>query len=85
MSDAPTSTVLPTAELPAGHRCRIDDPAYESVGSWYRAHTGHVPVQAAWGLQRYMQAHGCTFAEAFAALTGPRGPIVLLERPDQDG
>ena len=33
--------------LPPGHRCRVDDLAYDSVSDWYRDHIGHVPVQAA--------------------------------------
>jgi hypothetical protein len=66
-------TVLPPANLPAGHHCRVDDLTYTNVHDWYRDHVGHVPVQAAAGLDRYMRAHGCTFAEAFITLTGPRG------------
>jgi len=72
-------TVLPPAHLPAGHRCRVDDLTYTNVHDWYRDHAGHVPVQAAAGLDRYMRARGCTFAEAFTVLTGPRGPIILLD------
>jgi len=64
--------------LPAGHRCRVDDLAYDSVSAWYRDHIGRVPVQAAWGLDRYIQRNGSTFAEAFIALTNG-GPIILIE------
>ncbi len=84
MPDEPASAILPVAQLPTGHRCRVDDLAYADVGSWYRAHAGHVPVQAAWGLAQYMARHGCSFAEAFTALTGPRGPLILIEPPDPD-
>jgi hypothetical protein len=65
--------------LPPGHRCRTDDLAYETVGAWFDDHQGRVPIQAAAGLDRYIRTHGCTFAEAFAALTGRRGPIILIE------
>jgi len=65
--------------LPPSHRCRVDDLRYESVLAWFEDHRGRVPIQAAHGLDRYMKAHGCTFAEAFAALTNG-GPIILIER-----
>jgi hypothetical protein len=82
MSHPVDSHVLPPAHLPAGHRCRVDDLAYTDVGTWYLDHHGRVPVQAAWGLSRYMRGHGCTFAEAFVALTNG-GPIILIE-PDTE-
>jgi hypothetical protein len=44
-----------------------------------------VPVQAAAGLERYMRAHGVSFAEAFGALTGPGGPIILLDEETRRG
>jgi hypothetical protein len=71
--------VVPPATLPPGHRCRTDDLAYVSVGDWWRDHVGHVPIQAAAALSRYQSARGCSFAEAFAALTGRDGPIILIE------
>ena len=64
--------------LPPGHRCRVDDLGYPSVSGWFNDHRGRVPVQAAAGLDRFIRAKGCTFAEAFAALTGDRGPIILI-------
>ena len=70
---------LEPATLPPGHRCRVDDLAYTSVGDWFADHRGRMPIQAAAGLDRYMKAHGCTFAEAFAVLTGPGGPLILIE------
>ena len=82
MSHPVESHVLPPAHLPPGHRCRVDDLAYTDVGTWYLDHHGRVPVQAAWGLSRYMRGHGCTFAEAFVALTNG-GPIILIE-PDTE-
>ena len=85
MSDSDGGRLLAPATLPVGHRCRSDDLAYTEVGTWYRDHVGRVPVQAAAALAGYMRAHHATFAEAFTALTGPRGPIILIERPDQDG
>ncbi|MGH7691657.1 MAG: hypothetical protein ACREOA_02995 [Candidatus Dormibacteria bacterium] len=69
------------AVLPPGHNCRVDDLAYDSVGEWYRAHQGRVPVQAAAGLSHYVQQHGCSFADAFRTLTEPGGPIVLVSGP----
>lgn len=32
--------------LPPGHRCRIDDLAYESVSAWFNDDRGRVPIQA---------------------------------------
>ena len=84
MPDEPTAAILPVAPLPAGHRCRIDDLAYADLGSWYRAHAGRVPIQAAWGLERYTARQRCSFAEAFTALCGPGGPIVLVEPTERD-
>jgi hypothetical protein len=71
---------LEPATLPQGHRCRVDDLAYTSVGDWYADHRGRVPIQAAAGLDHYIKQHGSAFAEAFAALSGPGGPLILLER-----
>jgi hypothetical protein len=65
--------------LSPGHRCRVDDLAYESISDWWRDHQGRVPIQAAAGLDRYMKATGSTFAQAFAALSGKGGPIILIE------
>lgn len=65
--------------LPSEHRCRVDDLAYMTVSEWFEDHHGRVPIQAAVGLSRYMKAHGCTFAEAWTALIGPKGPIILIE------
>jgi hypothetical protein len=65
--------------LPPGHRCRVDDLAYASVSDWFTDHCGRVPIQAAAGLDRYIQATGSTFAEAFTALSGKGGPIILIE------
>jgi hypothetical protein len=36
--------------LPPGHRCRVDDLVYESVGDWFNDHHGRVPIQATAGL-----------------------------------
>ena len=71
---------LKPATLPPGHRCRVDDLAHTSVGDWWDDHHGRVPIQAAAGLDRYIERYGCTFAEAFAALSGPGGPMILIER-----
>ena len=66
--------------MPPGHLCRVDDLAYDSVSDWFDDHHGRVPIQAAAALDRYVRTPGCTFAEAFTALTGQRGPIILIER-----
>ena len=66
--------------LPSEHRCRVDDLAYTTVGEWFEDHHGRVPIQAAAGLSRYMKAHGCSFGEAWTALTAPDGPIILIEK-----
>jgi hypothetical protein len=65
--------------LPPGHDCRRDDPGYASVHDWWQDHHGRVPIQAAAGLDRYVREHGVSFGEAFRALTGPRGPIILIQ------
>ena len=83
MSDSEGGRLLAPATLPVGHRCRSDDLAYTDVGTWYRDHVGRVPVQAAVALERYMRSHDATFAEAFRALTGRGGPIILLDEPTQ--
>jgi hypothetical protein len=66
--------------LPPGHRCRVDDLAYETVSDWFNDHHGRVPIQAAAGLDRYIKATEATFAEAFTALSGKGGPIILIEQ-----
>jgi len=65
--------------LPPGHACRVDDLAYQTVGAWFDAHEGRVPIQAAAGLARYVRTHDCTFGEAFTALTRRGGPIIVIE------
>jgi hypothetical protein len=65
--------------LPPEHHCRVDDLAYTTVGEWFEDHHGRVPIHAAAGLSRYMKVHGCTFAEAYTALTAPGGPIILID------
>ena len=74
-----------TGSLPPGHRCRVDDLAYRSVSDWFNDHHGRVPIQAAAGLDRYITATGATFAEAFTALTGEHGPIILVEEDPGSG
>ena len=68
--------------LPPGHRCRVDDLAYNSVSDWFNDQHGHVPIRAAAGLDRFTKATGSTFAEAFTALSGKGGPIILIEEED---
>ena len=67
--------------LPAGHHCRTDDLAYTSVSDWFADHAGHVPLQVPAALAEYVRRHGCSFAEAFTALTSG-GPIILIGPPD---
>ena len=69
--------------LPPGHRCRTDDLAYTSISEWFADHAGHVPIQAAAALDRFVRQHHCSFAVAFVALTN-HGPIILIE-PTSDG
>jgi hypothetical protein len=69
--------------LPPGHRCRVDDLAYTSVSDWFNDHQGRVPIQAAAALDRYMERTGSTFAEAFAALSGKGGPIILIDEESE--
>jgi len=68
--------------LPPEHRCRVDDLAYTNVLDWFEDHHGRVPIQAAAGLSRYIKAHGCTFAEAWTALTAPGRPIILIDEEE---
>jgi hypothetical protein len=65
--------------LPPGHRSRTDDLAYENVSAWFDDHQRRVPIQCAGALDRFMRTHGCTFAEAFTAVTRRGGPIILIE------
>ena len=60
------------------HVCRRDDPAYDSVGAWYDAHRGRVPIQAAAALDRLVRDCGLTFAEAFLTLVDG-GALILLD------
>ena len=80
IGDEATSSLerTPGSLLP-GHRCRVDNLAYASVSDWFKDHHGRVPIQAAAGLDRYIKATGSTFAEAFTALSGKRGPIILID------
>lgn len=72
----------PVRPIPAGRHCATDDLGYGSVSEWWRDHRGRVPIQAAAALDRHIRSRGCTFGEAFAALSGRGGPIVLIERSD---
>ena len=56
---------------------------YSTVGDWWEDYRGHVPIQMAHGLSRYMDKHGCSFAEAYRALRGA-GAIVEID-PPEDG
>jgi hypothetical protein len=69
--------------LPPGHRCRVDDLAYDSVSDWYRDHIGHVPVQAAAALGRLTHGDGTSFPDAYRLLL-KRGAIILSD-PAADG
>jgi hypothetical protein len=51
------------------HVCRRDDPSYASVGAWYEAHRGRVPIQAAQALSQLVRERQVSFADAFS---GPR-------------
>lgn len=75
-----SGTHVTPGTLPPGHRCRVHDLAYASVSDWFRDHRGHVPIQAAAILDRYIKATGSRFAEAFTALSGKGGPIILIEK-----
>ena len=59
------------------HVCRRDDPGYDSVGAWYDAHRGRVPIQAA-TLDRLVRDRSLTFAEAFLTLVDG-GALILLD------
>jgi hypothetical protein len=69
--------------LPADHRCRTDDLTYSTVTDWYDDHAGRVPLEVPRALAANMKARGCSFAEAFAMLTGPSGPVILIEDEEQ--
>lgn len=72
------STAAAGHRLSLDHDCRVDDLRYESLDAWWRDHQGRVPIQAAEALDRDVRRHRGSFGEAFAALTGHRGPIVLI-------
>jgi len=64
------------------HVCRRDDPNYDSVGAWYEAHRGRVPIQAALALDRLIRHRGLPFGEAFRTLVD-RGALILLDSNDE--
>jgi hypothetical protein len=48
--------------------------------SLYKTRGGStMPIQAAGWLSGYIKKHNCSFAFAFAAGTGPGGPIILID------
>ncbi|HEY4753927.1 MAG TPA: hypothetical protein VIH37_11620, partial [Candidatus Limnocylindrales bacterium] len=50
---------------------RLRDPrTYATVGEWYNAYRGFVPIQTAHALSRLIQRRGITFAEAYDHLVG---------------
>jgi hypothetical protein len=54
----------------------VDDMSrFRTVGEWYAAYRGRVPIQMAAGLERLMSETGCTFPEAYARLV-ERGSII---------
>jgi hypothetical protein len=67
-----------TDRLRPDHVCRRDDPGYASVGEWYEAHRGRVPIQAAAALSRLVRERQMSFADAFWALVD-RGALILIE------
>jgi hypothetical protein len=65
------------------HVCRRDDPGYATVGEWYEAHQGRVPIQAAHALSRLVKERNMSFADAFRILVG-RGALILIEDEAED-
>ena len=65
------------------HVCRRDDPSYPTVGAWYEAHQGRVPIQAAHALSKLTRDGRMSFAEAFRTLVD-RGALILIEDEPSD-
>lgn len=65
------------------HVCRRDDPGYASVGEWYEAHRGRVPIQAAAALSQLVREQHMSFAEAFRTLVD-RGALILIDDEVED-
>lgn len=65
------------------HVCRRDDPGYVSVGEWYAAHQGRVPIQAAQALSQLVRERQMSFADAFRTLVGA-GALILIEGEAED-
>jgi hypothetical protein len=70
--------------LGADHVCRRDDPGYASVGEWYEAHRGRVPIQAAQALSRLVRERHMSFADAFRTLV-QAGALILIEDEAEEG
>jgi hypothetical protein len=60
------------------HVCRREDPGYASVGEWYEAHRGRVPIQAAQALSQLVRERQVSFADAFRTLVDA-GALILIE------
>jgi hypothetical protein len=65
------------------HVCRRDDPGYATVGEWYEAHQGRVPIQAAHALSRLVTERNMSFADAFRSLVGG-GALILIDDEAED-
>jgi hypothetical protein len=74
--------VTSTDRLGADHVCRRDDPGYASVGEWFEAHRGRVPIQAAHALSRLVSERDMSFADAFRTLVDA-GALILIEDEDE--
>lgn len=64
------------------HDCRRDDPGYATVGEWWEAHRGRVPIQAAAALDQLVKTRGMSFADAFRALVDSRA-MVFVDEPQR--
>jgi hypothetical protein len=72
-----------TDRLGPDHVCRRDDPGYSSVGEWYEAHQGRVPIQAAAALSRLVRERNMSFSDAFRSLIDA-GALILIEGEAED-
>jgi hypothetical protein len=70
----------PDASASLGYDGEMDVSKYKTVGEWYRAVRGRVPIQMPAGIQKLMDAEGLTFPEAYAKLV-QCGAIIEIDEP----
>ena len=61
-----------------GSAFSMDVSTFNTVGEWYAAYRGRVPIQMAAALQRLVNDEGLSFPEAYRRLV-ERGAIIEIE------